>query len=446
MQLGVKRENLEKELLKVIYDVNTNNKMLDTAFDKLVNVGYSVGDAMQMLNGSTPLEFMPLIDLGVLTTTLYEISQSKRIKPEAFFTELELKNIREYNNMDENEEGVIDYPLTFENVFMQETDQWIGVISIAELVKLLQAKMVRYNYKTQRNPLFVKHMDSVIQRPNINKKSVKEINNKMLKGQFIPDAITLNILADGTEDFSYDARHNKLTLKEGNLDILDGMHRAMASINTVLANPNIELNFGLHLTNFNEDKARRYILQKDLQTPLDKEYKVSLDTMNLNNSVVNSINTHSESELRGLIVTDQALVQTGDGITLYSVMSKGVSRLWNLKTRKESNELSEYLIRFFNEMVGLYPDHFKHDIKKKRYKNYMTHHNMIIFYLTIAKELQGRNDWKKALAKVMRNVNFSVDNSYWDGKVIGLYDRNFNNKIGTIIKDYRHLVRSVPNG
>lgn len=440
MKVGIEREKLEKEIRKGIYELNLDGNLVDKAVDMMVKKGYKLGEANQMMTGNSTLEFLTLIDIGVMTHVLFKVLDIEKLNPEKYFNPTEVDNIMSYEIKSSSDNEFIDYPVVFRDMIQQSHDQWVGIISIQNVVQLLNARKIRYNYKTQRNPLFVKHKDSVIQRPNINTKSVKEIADKIVKKEFIPDTLTFNILRDGEEDFKYNAKHRTITLNEGSLDMLDGMHRSLGATNALLQEPNIELYFGLLITNFDVDKATRYILQKDLRNPLDTEYKTSIDVRDLTTSVVRNINSNMQSDMRGLIVTDNTLIDTHHGLTMFSTMKKTIEKLWSIKTRKEVNDLSEYLIEFFNELIGLKPE-LKTDIKKTRTGTHLGHPNMFVFYLTIANEIQGEKEWKKTLEHIISTVEFEKDNDFWYNRVTGLYSRNFNRKINEIIKDYRAIIK-----
>lgn len=448
MKVGKNRRMLEIELRKAIYDVNLTRHMTNEVMDSLMEKGYTGGDVKSVLDGNVPLEFLSLIDLGVYADVIHKATNIESVNPEIYYTDIEMEQIKNFKEED-YKEVVLEYPLVFNNVFEQSNDQWIGVISIQDVVRLLQAKKIRYNYKTQRNPIYIKHRDTLIQRPNINNNSVINIKDLIIKGQYIPDTLTFNIFADGYEDFIYDRKRNRLIIKDGNLDMLDGMHRSLACEGALLENPNIELNFPLMLTNFDVDKANRYILQKDLRNPLDEEYKQSLNITEEHNAIVKEINEKSNSDIRGLIVTDDSMITAGKGLTRFSVMAKTIQRLWNPQHRRDVRIISRYLINFFNELVGIYPDPFKLNIEKyKRSKSTLINHQyMFIYYLVIAKEIQNMDNWEDTLFDILNNTDFSNDNKYWDGTVLYVrkdrIDKNLPNIIAKHQTKIKNLIKEV---
>lgn len=84
--------------------------------------------------------------------------------------------------------------------------------------------------------------------------SVKAIEGLMSKGEFVPNALTLNLNVDDPE-VDFDIVESELILNSGKFDIIDGFHRFRAAINTKIKNPDFQFNFILNIMNFTEDKS-----------------------------------------------------------------------------------------------------------------------------------------------------------------------------------------------
>lgn len=443
MKIGVKREDLEHELYKSLYEINLTRHDKEAVFNKLLARGYLPGDIQQIIGGNTALEFLSQIELGVLADSIFKVTQNILVDPAFYYDEIEIEKINNFKI--KIEQDTLSYPLIFDNMIRKSDNMWVGVISVKYFVQLLQTRNILYNFDTQRAPMYIKHRNAMIRRPNINTESVTQIADLMIKNQYNYDDITLNILANGEEDFEFDEQKGIFKLNSGRLDLTDGAHRAKASENALLVNPNIDENFILLLTRFDINKANGYIIQKDKRNPLDEETKTSRDMSNLNNDVVKRINEDSTSDLAGMIVTDEFLINEGFGITLFSIMSKTIGKLWDIKTRKDARDLSNYLIDFFNELVGIFPNELKLDIKNNKDKNFINHQNMFIYYLTIAKEIQAKNQWRLLLDRIVDNTNFNTENEEWKGSITYVSAESFDRKLPNIIKNYQEKIRSEVN-
>ena len=91
----------------------------------------------------------------------------------------------------------------------------------------------------------------------------------MSKGEFVPNALTLNLNVDDPE-VDFDIVGSELILNSGKFDIIDGFHRFRAAINTKIKNPDFQFNFILNIMNFTEDKACQYIEQEDKRNKISK--------------------------------------------------------------------------------------------------------------------------------------------------------------------------------
>lgn len=448
MKIGFERKDLENEIYKSLYELNSTRENKERVISKLIAKGFLPGDAQQIISGNIALDFLNEIDLGVIGEAIYKVTDNVLVDPTNYYDEMELKQINDFK-MELVEED-IKYPIAFKGMQRKSHDIWVGLIDLQRFVKLHQFGASTYDFRTQRNPEHVKHGNITIKRANINPVSVREMTEDMVSNNYIYDEVTLNILADGSEDFSFKEYKGfkdigDIIYKGGTLNLTDGAHREKAAESALLINPNLRENFTLVLTNFDVDKANRYIKQKDKRNPIDKEYLESKDMENLNNDIVRRLNENSESELKGLIVTDGFLLREGFGVVLFNTMSKTIETLWNIKIRKEINDISDYLIEFFNELVSIFPNELKLNIKENQNKNYINHSNMFVYYLTIAKEIQNKSNWKELLYKIVNNTNFNKDNEYWKGTITYIRLSNIDKEIPNIIKQHQFKIRGDIN-
>lgn len=447
MKVGINKEDLENEIYKGIYEINLMRNKKKNFIKRLISKGFLPGDAQQIASQNIAIDFMDTIDLGVIAESLFKTTNNPAIDPKLYFDDFELQKIKNFKLKIENEN--LTYPVEF-NFMRQYADKmWVGAISLKKYVKLHSSRISTYNFQTQRNPLYKSYKQLEIKRPNINPKSVIEMKEQMLTNNYYYDDVTLNILDDGNDKFDFNKRIDNIgdiILYPGTiLNVIDGAHRLKAAEAALLESPNLEANFILVITNFDIDRANNYIRQKDKRNPISKEYIESKDIENLNNNTVKNINESPKSDLKNLIVTDESLLNRGYGVTLFSIMSKTIEKLWQLKVRKDSENLSEYLIEFFNELVAIFPDELKLKIKENRNKNYINHQNMFIYYLTIAKEIQGRSNWKELLYDIVQNTNFDKENECWKGNVTYINSWNIDSKLPDIVSRYKKHIRSEIN-
>lgn len=446
MKVGKKREDLEREIYKSLYDINTNRDTKNQILESLVNRGFPVGSAQQILSGNAALDSLGEYELGVIALEIFTSTyEHDMVDPSIYFDSKELQIIEKFKFDTANKE--LAFPIIFKNMQKQSSNRWVGLISIQDFVKLNQSGIVTYNFQTQRNPIYEKYKGKTIKKANINPKSVKEIADAMAENTYEYDDVTINILADGEEDFEFKQITNEIgdiVINSATLNLIDGAHREKGAEAALLRNPNLKGYFILALTYFDVDEANHYIIQKDKRNPIDREYIESKDVTNFNNVVVKRINEHPRSNIRGKIVTDDFLLNEGDGLALFSTLSKTIGRLWEITTDRDARILSSYLIKFFNELVGIFSDELKNKIEETKGKTLVNHPNMFMYYLVIAKEIQDKEDWQDLLDYIIENTNFD-DTDEWKGTVTYV-SSDIDNRLTGIIKAHRERIENIRGG
>lgn len=448
MKITADRKKLEREIYKALYDINKNKEIKNQILTNLINRGFSVGLAQQILNKNIALEFLDDDRLGLIALQIFNATYEPMVDPSLYFDIKELERLQKLK-YDLKDEG-LNFPIVFKNMMRLSDNRWVGLISIQDFVNLNKSGIVTYNFETQRNPIFERYKGRTIKKANINPKSVKEIADAMVSKQYKYDDITINILADGSEDFEFnvlaDEKGNAIisnlgdiVIRSATLNLIDGAHREKGAETALLRDPTLEGNFILVLTYFDVDEANHYIVQKDKRNPIDKEYIEAKDITNFSNVVVKNINEHPRSELQGKIVTDNFLLKQDEGLTLFSTMSKTIGKLWEINTEIEARKLSNYLIAFFNELVGIFPDELKLKIKETKKNTLVNHPNMFIYYLTIAKEIQEEQNWKDLLEHIISYTDFSNSNE-WKGTVTYA---DVDRKLNTIIRAHKMKIERI---
>lgn len=405
MKAGKTREKFQDQIKKAIYLLD-NNVIQEEIIEEMVKRGYTRGHISDILEGNALLETLSLIDLGVLAETIYKIADITSVRLDIFLEDAEIEQVRKYKIRQEQEED--KDLLVFEDVRQVASDIWTMVIPCQKIAQLYRENAVGYDFETQREAKRIKSKDTIIRVANVNWTAVEEIKDLLVKGLFIPNTITFNIPIENIEDVKYDKNKKRLVILKRVLKILDGFHRSLGII-AALREAEINYNFEVRITCFNTDKARQFIVQEDKRNPINKEYIRSIDTADKITNIINNINQNNKSELKGLIATDNSLIRTGNAVVNFSTLYSIIDKLWQPKTFVEANKVSDYLIEFFNEIVGLYPNEFKLHIKESRKLNHINREQMFVIYLVLAKNLENDLNWKQEVSKVMANINIKND-------------------------------------
>lgn len=198
------------------------------------------------------------------------------------------------------------FPIRWDMIEVVEGSQWIGKITVKELMKLRNAQLINYNERTQRTLKRVVNKDFEYYQISLNRAAVEAITNSFLNNQYIPNTITLNI--PETAEFRYS--DGKLIISETDrLDILDGYHRYIAMSNLYNQNDKFDYTMELRVVCFPEETAKQFIWQEDQKTKMRKMDSESLNQNSPANQVVNLIN--QSGLLRNIIGRNEGVIDQG---------------------------------------------------------------------------------------------------------------------------------------
>ena len=241
---------------------------------------------------------------------VYNILNGKDI--ESIFTKEE---IEAYSNA-EHKQTVIQFPLKFKMVQVAD-DQWIGSISVKQLIQLRDAQLIRYNENIQRNLQHVVRGNVEYYRIFLNQRAVSAIQESMMTDMFIPNTLTFNLPEDA--DVSYDG--NYLIIKSlDQFDILDGYHRYIAISKIVNTNADFDYNMELRIVKFPEAKAKQFIWQEDQKTKMRKADSNSFNQTLDANRIVEQIKSDPNFVLFGKISRNMCVINSTELSTLIHVI------------------------------------------------------------------------------------------------------------------------------
>ena len=286
------------------------------------------------------LSFATEFELYVMSDTIQTYTASKDRLSE-WFTEREISN---FSTIKFDNEDSIKFPIAFDVIKIAD-DQWSGGTNTDIINDLRKRSLINYNPDTQRT------MQKVIKHGNesykimVNKKAVSSIKRNFEEETFIPNTITLNISpTDENADFYYDSKDHKLIVNNiSAFDITDGYHRYLAIAQESIENNKFSYPMELRITNFDIDKAQRFIYQEDQKTKMRKTDSDSYNNFSAPNTVVTKLNSNSNSNIKGMISRNDGLINFGKlADSIKSVYFTGGDKKEDrIKVINVSNELIE---------------------------------------------------------------------------------------------------------
>lgn len=395
MKAGINRETFQTEVIKAIYSIGDRN-IVEEITDELVNErGFERGMASDIMQGNAQYDILSVVELGAVLDDIYKITKMPSARLELYLELAEINQVDVFKFQKVSKKDK-DQLLVFEDARQVDRDIWTVVVPVKRIVDLYRANKITYNPETQRDPKTIRDGDKFISIININNDSVEAIRDELINRTFIPNTITFNVPMMKGFSINHDQKRNRLVV-EGGMDILDGYHRSAGALAASRhLDGNLDYNFELRITNFNTEKARRYIVQEDKRNTISKEYIKSIDTTDYISNIVNNINESGRSELRGKISTSQRAVKSGHATVTFDLMYSMIESLWSIKSVVDAEDLSKYLINFFNRLMHSYTtDRSRSSLKDSD----------IAFYLTLAKKIEKDEHWANTLQDILRKIN-----------------------------------------
>lgn len=366
------------------------------------------GRVQELFENPTLFYDADLREVLLFCEQVFLITKNKNLKIQNLFTENEIKEARQYDGLLGFEGELIDFPLTFDRVIRLSDKEYVTTISVSEISKMMDNKLLNYNFEIQREGTKVKRRNGFILVPTIVKRNVKEISDLLQKEQLRSTMIAFNAAirtADDGEELFYDHKEGTLTINKGTrLDILDGMHRCFGAKTAYSINPEIDFDFVVSITNFSTSEAQSYQRQIAKATPISITRQKELETDNLANTVINSLN--SDSELQGRISQASRPRYFANEIVTYEVLLQGIDREFKMVSRLEAYEIADYLKKFFEYLFGTFSEHFIINVEENLKTSLLGYNKMFIGYLILARRMRDKNIPLKEINNIIKKEYF----------------------------------------
>lgn len=370
---------LETESIKIIINPDMCKQLYDFT-NKTYNIPKGLTSDLISLRKS--LSEVSEFILFCLLNGLEEINEIKKSKIDEYFTMQEVQTYRK----SQYEIDKIKFPLVFKMVAISH-DQWIGRISINQLMELRKAQLINYNVNAQRTMQKIIRGDKEIYKIALNWRAIEQIESSYQSKQFIPNTLTLNIPTNTNSDFYYEEETSSLIINSlEHFDITDGYHRYVAGCQRKDKDSEFDYEMELRIVNFSEDKAKQFIFQEDQKTKMKKIDSDSLNMTKAANMVVTKINEDYRCNLQGLISRNSGLISFGefaeviDYFYFKDIRTKEKEKIAIISTTKmlvnDLNYLTEYDIKYLEQKYSFkllvlicycfstYTDRNKNDICK----------------------------------------------------------------------------------
>lgn len=323
------RKGLEKEL-SIILRENLIRKRVLSRWIKEAKEKYGMPEK---LSGDYIFMRKDLIDANAFALfVLTDIIKPELI--EKYFAKGEIKSLsKESWNIE-----TVKFPLRYQMTQISD-DQFIGRISVKELMLLREAQLINYNENAQRTMQHIVKGETEYYQIALNKDAVYHIMDSYESDLYIPNTITLNLSEDA--EYTYDEKKCQLVIHSTDcFDILDGYHRYVALSKLVNQDPDFDYEMELRIVQFEESKANRFIWQEEQKTKMRKVDSEAMNTSKASNKIVERLNLQSYT-LGGKISRNKGIVNAAYLANIIDVvMLKGIKKAdERMAIRNISNEL-----------------------------------------------------------------------------------------------------------
>lgn len=352
MKPSVDRRQLENVLLGC-WEEHEKSRADFEALDDYLYRNYKIplNLTTDILSLARPIDLISAELLCALAMGTFKVFDCAAANPAKYFTDIEIDAV---SNMTFEQDESLDGDLKLSNVLCVRKDHYVTVISSQLLNKLLDSGRVVYRPETQRGSVVRRVGDAIIRKIRINHNSVKHITEMIIKRQYEPTMLTINVLSDDPDSCVYNSRNRTLYIKEGvEVNMTDGLHRTYGTIKALISNPDIDQPWILCITRWPISRVKTYIRQEDYKTPLPPEVRASMDQYDIATQIVTALNEAMQNEMQGRIATDTRSVAEGVAYTLFSVMLDGVRNGFKPKFQKDVSTITAYLVKFYNDLIPL---------------------------------------------------------------------------------------------
>lgn len=434
-----KREILEENLSKIITEIKYDKEKVKKIKKGMKEYGFTVGEIQGYFVDTE--EKLPELDirvLALLTQEVYMNTIDDSIKTDIYFTDIEMKQARTFDYSVIKEFERVEFPIVMPNVLMINSENYLTYWDIHFIKKLMDNQLLRYNFETQREHTKVKRRDSFQRVINVNSKSVEEITELELKGELEITKLTINALvgtADEGEELTYNTKKLQLEVNEGTfLDIVDGYHRITGALNSLEIDPEINQIFEVSIKNFNTKQSQRHLAQISKINPINATHITALEALRKSDMVVRQL--QRESDLKGRISQTNRPHTKVNELVSYNTLADSIEEEFTMKSNMDATEVGNYLIKFFDYLIGSYPQEFIENQKEVRNVSLINENIIFAGYIILAKRMRENKIDISKLSHILNNINFNKDNQDWVERGVLTEDRNISTNAKSGVKAF----------
>jgi hypothetical protein len=248
----------------------------------------------------------------------------------------------------------------------------------------------------------------------VSQKHINEMLENATKGRMFGGTIILN----SSSEIEYDP---DLQIISGNtpLQIIDGMHRTKMSVKWKKLAKKNEINFNspknyeftvsIEQLSDEQDAKALFAEANSYSLKVNKTRTSYLDVNSTANQIVQSI--MKSSDLKNKIETVSTVIRSSSpNLVTFGSLVNAVKSNYNPQTKKEQEQDTDYLIKYIDELVNIFPKFMTNpdiNIRNELKSQYFTIEPLAWNgFIALSKVLQNQEHWERRLSKLDSKVEF----------------------------------------
>ena len=419
------RVEIEDKIIEILTILNRNGQVKELIKSDLLNDYMNKFVLTKTLSLNLPLNNRSVAELFHISRLINTLQP--RIKLEEYFTGDEMTQaIENKNNIKIDDNPLIE----LENVLHSKNnneDTWITIVTYKQIYEWMKSGKLIYNMETQRQGILKKVKNEMIVIPYINKQSVEDIKDAMLKNEFYSNMISFNIAPDYNHKLEYNRIEKTLIIDTNifdNIAVTDGYHRCSGVVEALEIDPDLQGELYLKITNMSIEKAQKFIRQESKTNVQDRDALEKYNPSNKMTMFIKNINEAGNENSNALYRKIDMGVNTPDTWVLFEVFKEGLmlsgfmEDIGKTDYPSELSKMENFIVKFFDKFYKLAKEN-KIEIEKTNLdedddKEYLSDPTFIMGLLITCHEYLSTNEINiEAMDKFLKKFkNTTVNYTY----------------------------------
>ncbi|OME55469.1 hypothetical protein BSK59_13405 [Paenibacillus odorifer] len=371
--------------------------------------------------------------LVAFINAIYEVTHYENINPSEFFLNKDLKAIKNYK---EEEQLPVAFPYTMNGVIRVTNEDYLTALSYKELAALENHQLLTYNFQTQRlaKKTIEKRTGLIKKKKDIKNASVNAIVKLMKEGKYSPSTLLFNVLVDGKSSISFD--EGELTINEDStLNIIDGAHRLEAIVRIIEENPDFEGYMNVDIKHYPIEKAQKLLAITNTVNRFDKTLVKYYGGEQYGEEITKYLMTLPVLQDRIEIKT---AIDKKITITNFAILSTAIQTIFAPENSKDKYDVQDVLKRFYEYLIPSFESALVKDRVKNLETSWLSHHNMHVGFIVIAKKLYdkyGKEFPVDEIVRIINGIDFNRETSELT-PIMGGQGKTNSNKVKAQIKEF----------